>query len=229
MTGGLRSEQCTSRLARAAGVPPPPVVIVPGLHSRSREHDHGGGAAAITEASRSRVTIYIDQAAADSLPDPALDYVLAHELAHVVAWRRPTYRASLRIKELLMFGPAAVVALVVIVTIAAAGGLADSPPSVLIFVAAWPVLLVAGQMGRMAVQRREELAADRWAAHLLGSAAGLQAYAEWSEQDIRPRRQQHLGNWLLTATHPTYTARLAAMRQVASHGRVSRVRGRGAA
>lgn len=213
MTGGLRAEKCASRLARAAGVTPPPVVIVPGLHSRSREHHHGGGAAAITEASRSRVTICVDQVAADSLPDPALDYVLAHELAHVVAWRRPAYRASLRIKELLMFGPAAVVALVVIVTIAAAGGLAASPPSVLILVAAWPVLLVAGQMGRMAVQRREELAADRWAAQLLGSAAGLQAYAEWSGRRRPHRRRQHLGDWLLTATHPTYTARLAAMRK----------------
>lgn len=216
MTEGLRAEQCVNRLARAARVPPPPIVLAVVPHPHSPTSRLSGAAVAVTEGTRDRVRIRIDEAAANSLPDPALDYVLAHELAHVVAWRRPTYRASLKIKELLMFGPAAVVALVSVVTLGAAGGLGDSPPYVPALVAAWPVLLVAGQMGRMAVQRREELAADRWAAHLLGSAVGLQAYAEWSRLRSLPRRRQHLGDWLLTSTHPAYEARLAAMRESAA-------------
>lgn len=216
---GRRAEQCTSRLARAAGVKPPPVVAVPVLGNGRGHQGRLDGALAITESRDGEPTIYIAQAAAEALPDTALDYLLAHELGHVVAWRRPTYRSSLRIKELLMFGPGATAALLAVAeAIAVATSTATVPRSALILFAAWPVLLVLGQMGRMAVQRREELAADRWAGQLLGTVVGLEACAQWTAQHAAPRRRQHLGEWLLTGTHPKYSTRLAAMRKVVSGG-----------
>ncbi len=117
-----------------------------------------------------------------------------------------------------MFGPAAVAALLAGVEAIAAASVAAGSRTVLVLLAAWPVLLVVGQMGRMAVQRREELAADRWAGQLLGSAVGLEACARWTAHSAAPRRRQHLGDWLLTGTHPRYSTRLAAMRKSVSEG-----------
>lgn len=200
-------------LARSAGVEPPPTATAAVLGPARAGSQLGAVGTAVTQYTRRGPQVYVADPAAVGLTDAGLDYLLGHELAHAVAWRRSGHRASLRIQEGLMYGPAAIVAAVAVAEAVAAGSVAAIPRFVLFLIALWPILLLGGQIGRMAILRREELAADRWSARLVGTTAGLQDCARWTAANTPPRPPQRRADWLLTATHPRYGARLAAMRR----------------
>jgi len=211
--GADRVARRMKALAALAQVPFPPTATVPVLGPARAGSRLGAVGTAVTSYARRGPEVYVAEPAAVGLSDAALDYLLGHELAHAVAWRRSGHRASLRICEGLMYGPAAVVAAVGVAEIAAAGSLAGIPQFVLVLVAVWPVLLVAGQVGRMAILRHEELAADRWAARLVGTVVGLEDCAQWTAENTVPRPPQRRADRWLTATHPHYRVRRAAMQR----------------
>lgn len=214
LSGAARVAVRMHALAETAGVAAPPTATAPVLGPARAGSQLGAVGTAVTQYTRRGPRVYVAEPAAVGLSDAALDYLLGHELAHSVAWRRSGHRASLRIQEGLMYGPAAVVAAVAVAEAVAAPSVAAIPQFVLILVAVWPVLLLAGQIGRMAILRREELAADRWSARLVGTTAGLEDCARWTAANTPPRPPQRRADWLLTATHPRYRVRLAAMRRV---------------
>jgi len=215
---GPREEQLTCRAAAAvddmagrAGIPSTPVLVRPLLGRPFPGAQHrpvGTGGLAVTRfLPRRPVTIEFAAAALTGLSDAALHSLVAHELAHVIRYR--TRAGRLRHYAWL-------VALLVILLPLVVWAVATRSGAVLGIagMAALAYLLV-----RTYWQRREELAADRFAIALtrdLPAAAELIGlYEQNMHEPLPPGKLRHAANALsrrVLVTHPEPQDRLEAMR-----------------
>jgi heat shock protein HtpX len=201
------------RLCLLADAPRPEVRVPGGLPPLTWTTQLPGG----------RPTINVSQAMADELDDPQLEAAIAHELAHVIngdAWMMT-----------VVGGPATVLL----------SGLwwcwgTSSRKVAVILLTCWmaPILLLAMLFSRV-VSRQRELAADRSAAALTGSAATLSAtllrlsgaLEQTRDRDLRAVAAADVFHLLpvrdpsgirrLWATHPPLAVRLAELEAMERH------------
>lgn len=206
-----RAGAAVDRIARRAGTPSTPVVVRPLLGRPFPGAQHravGTGGLAVTRFIPGRpVTVEFAAAALTDLSDDALDSLVAHEMAHVIRYRT----RSGRLRHYAW--PAAFLAvslpLVVWVAVTQSGAVLA-----LVGMASLAYLLF-----RTFWQRREELAADRFAIELtqdLPAAAELMGFYEQNmDMPLPPGRLRRRAASVTRrglATHPEPQQRLAAMR-----------------
>ena len=215
---GPREEQLTGRaasavdrIARQAGTPSAPVVVRPLLGRPFPGGQHravGTGGLAVTRFIPGRpVTVEFAAAALTDLSDAALDSLVAHELAHVIRYRT----RSGRLRHYAWPAAFLVASLPLVVWVAATQ---SGAALALTGVGSLAYLLL-----RTFWQRREELAADRFAIELtqdLPAAAELMGFYE-QHMDMplpagRVRRTAATLSRRGLATHPEPQHRLEAMR-----------------
>jgi Zn-dependent protease with chaperone function len=152
-----------------------------------------------------------------TLPPPVLRGILAHEVAHI-ARGHPVYRRWVRASSvaaiwLLFILLSAVLAVEII-----AGRWWLWP----IWAAAWLAAIVGPRVALLAILRRQEYAADRTAATLLGSPDPVVAFLDWVSSHGGELPAAPLPVRLWNATHPSNAARRQAVLAGASMDRPAR-------
>ena len=206
-----RAAAAVERMCQRAGVAAPTAVVVPllGRPFPGAQPRLGTGGLAVTRFRPGRpVGVVFARAALTELSDPALDNLVGHELAHVIRYRTLAGRAR-HYGWVLGF---------VLVQLAIATWMVAARSGA-VLAAAGPVTLIYLAV-RLFRQRREELAADRYAIELTADLAGAEELMGFYDQHMRdrPARRGRLRRAAVSlgrrglATHPEPQLRLAVMR-----------------
>ena len=200
------------RVSGTAGADVPTVVVLPLLgrpFPGPQRRSVGTGGLAITRFAPGRpISIVLARAALTNLSVAALTNLIAHELAHVIQYR--TLAGKVRHYAW------AIGFLMVTLSMAAWMVATRSTP----MIAATGAVALAYLAVRMFWQRREELAADRFAIALTADLGGAEELMRFYEENMRDRplpegrvrRAITLLERRWLATHPEPHDRLAAMR-----------------
>jgi Zn-dependent protease with chaperone function len=182
------------RLSAAAGVAAPILEV----RTKSRR-------LAIVERRRD-VTRVVIRPETLTLPPLVLRGILAHEVAHV-AEGHPVRRRWLRVGVLA----AASLSFILVSAVFAAETLAGRWWLWPFWFAAWLITIVAPRIVLLAILRRQEYAADRAAAALLGSPDPVVALLDWLSAHGGGLSRAPLPVRLWNATHPSNAARREAV------------------
>lgn len=209
------ARSAVATVAGLAGVPAPVSTVVPilGAPLAGRDTDVGSGGLALTRARPGQpITVVLTRAAVTELSSNGLVCLAAHELAHVLDQRSPRARAA----QYGWLAGYTVLSTVGVVLTVIAGLTAPrlSGPALLATTAAALAFLAL----RAAFQRRDELAADRFAVGLTDNLAGCIEAIDLYETLVhgsrragrRGRLVASIESWF--ATHPSPAERRDAMR-----------------
>lgn len=212
-----RATAAVGRMSARAGIATPTVDVVPLLGrpvpAPQRRSVGTGGLAVTRFTPRRPIGILFARAALTDLSDAALNNLVAHELGHVI--RFSTQAGRLRHYAWAIGFLLATLPLAALVVATRSGAL----------VGATAAVALAYLLLQMFWQRREELAADRFAIELTADLAGTEELMRFYEENLRdeplPKRRLRRAGALLDrrwlATHPEPQQRLMLMRRHLVH------------